>query len=207
MLSISSKSQSFAPSPLSLAPSLLEQSNVNKICSPSETAWPNKPWFRSAPLPTWSLGTLTFHSLMKNGRVHYNARTHLSSHGSLHMWKRTHCQWWKQACQVSKLLPPIQSSWQVSTSFLPHSILHKEHGNTRWQLWPACPVRQVLLLSSWVETWPTWVWMFLRWVWANILVYNDPTKRLTNSTSTTDLDDGTTSPVNVEKILKRSKTH
>ena len=51
------------------------------------------------------------------------------------------------------------------------------------------------------------VQLFLKWAQAHILVYNDPTKQLTNSSSTTDLDDSTTSPKNLEKMKKRFKTH
>jgi hypothetical protein len=51
------------------------------------------------------------------------------------------------------------------------------------------------------------VQLFLKWAQAYILVYNDPTKQLTISSSTTDLDDSTTSPMNLEKMKKRFKTH
>jgi hypothetical protein len=51
------------------------------------------------------------------------------------------------------------------------------------------------------------VQLFLKWAQAYILVYNDPTKQLTNLLSTTDLDDSTTLPMNVEKMKKTFRTH
>jgi hypothetical protein len=62
-----------------------------------------------------------------------------------------------------------QSRWQG----LPYVAPEKTF---TWQ--PAFSLWQVLLLSSWVlETWLSWVWLFLRCAWANILVYNDSTKQ------------------------------
>ena len=53
-----------------------------------------------------------------------------------------------------------------------------------------------------------WVWMFLQRARAYILAYHKiRQEQLTNSSSTTSLDDSTASPVNVEKLLKRFKTH
>jgi hypothetical protein len=50
--------------------------------------------------------------------------------------------------------------------------------------------------------------MFLQRARAYILAYHKiRQEQLTNSSSTTSLDDSTASPVNVEKLLKRFKTH